>query len=96
MTALGQSQLISDAIGIHGHNQITSETIRCEQIVHATTGEEPLWVSYDSTVIAAVVHLWHPTQTARYMLGVAGYRHCRNVTTGEVWACLASTQRHQR
>lgn len=58
---------------------------RCKQIIHDTTGEQAKWVIYDPAHVAAVVHLWHPTNSTRFMLGAAGYRHSQSLRTGELW-----------
>lgn len=71
---------------------------RCQQIVHSTTGERPIWVTYDTATTQAIAHLRSPTNSARYMLGAAGYRHDQTLQTGELWILRAtpSTAHQQR
>lgn len=67
------------------HEPASNQSLRCEQVVHSATGERPLWVQYDPSAISRIAHLWSPTNSARYLLGAAGYKRCQTLATGELW-----------
>ena len=85
MTILDHPTPTAATLDVHDKPVATGPNVHCEQIVHDATGERPQWVSYDPDLTAAVVHLWHPTASARFLLGLARYRHNQTLPTGELW-----------
>lgn len=69
---------------LYAHEQST-DTRQCQNIITDTTGERATWVAYNPAEISAVVHLWSPNHSARFLLGASGYRHAETITTGELW-----------
>lgn len=78
----------SPTVKLETHQRPQIETTRraCQQVIYDTAGERSMWVTYDPTAIAAVVHLTTPTRSSRYMLGAAGYARHLFTDLGELWA----------